>query len=64
MIVVSTPVPIPEKVFCISEQEDRIVRRVLALLGRVDAVRVARAFAKSDLASAVRYTDSLTGLKE
>ncbi len=60
MIVVSTPVPVPEKVFCISAEEARIVQRVFDAFGRVDAIRVARAFAKSDLHSAVTYTGSLT----
>jgi hypothetical protein len=59
MIVVSTPVTAPQQVFCISSEEDWIVRRVRESIGVVAAIRVARSFAKSDLRSANDYVMSL-----
>jgi hypothetical protein len=55
MIVVSETGPLSEKVFHLSFEEAIITQKVLDKIGSIAAVRVARAFAKSDLSSAAKY---------
>jgi hypothetical protein len=45
--------------FWISKVEADLVTQIKKAFGRVAAVRVARAFAKSDLKSAIEYVDSI-----
>ena len=58
-IQIFKPAPSLEVECYMSEGEASIVKRVKVALGRVEAVRVARAFAKSSLKDAVEFVDKL-----
>lgn len=58
-IKVLAPVEPPKGDTYISDGEAVLIRKIAIAFGRVDAVRVARAFAKCDLRSAVEYVDSI-----
>ena len=59
MIVVDKPAQEPEKYYSMSHGESEIVAEVLHKIGKIAAIRVARAFAKSDLSSAIKYVREL-----
>ena len=53
--------PVKNKNTFICEGEAKIIFKIKSQIGRIEAVRVARAFAQSDLKSAVEFVDQLKG---
>lgn len=59
-IVVLPPVqPSKTMYFTISHEESELIKKNYIAFGKVPAIRLTRAFAKCDLASAVEYVNSI-----